>query len=315
MNDKAIIAIATVLMAVLAVGEISIYAVVPYGYDSEITIGEHSIEYSVSSSNNEEYSIIALDNGDTDPIAELIILYDGNAIYDRIRRELSLRGFDNVVMSNPDNILEKMTEPEGKALLVAYGPFPEEIYSGNETDPLILWLQGGGSVYWFGYVPEGGYGSDDYLSNLGLSEDDFCTAGEFGEYDDYSVEPANPFCNYLNLRNSIVMNGLRADAGTPLAYVSESGFSSITSMKVFNGTMVIFGGGNSYENSMDCAQIIASGITHDSIVVGYESGFVRNTKTGILQYDGTVTSTDNISVYVFMGGYYIVYGERYEKGL
>lgn len=314
MDKKIVIAIAIALTAAVVIGEISIYAIGPYSYDSEITIGDYGIEYSLNSSNSEEYSMIVLDNGDADPISELIICCEGNKYFERIQGELALRGFDNVVMSGPDRISEKMTDPEGKALLIPYGPFPEEIYSGNMTDPLIIWLQGGGSLYWFGYIPEGGYESDDYLSPLGLSEDDFCTVGEFGGDDDYSVEPASPFCEALGLRNGMVKNGLKADAGTPLAYVSESGFSSITSMKVFDGTVVIFGGGMSYENSMDCAQIIASGITHDSKVVGYESGSLRNTKTGTMQYDGTITSADNILAYVFIGGYYPVYGERYGKG-
>ena len=107
------------------------------------------------------------------------------------------------------------------------------------------------------------------------------------------------------------MNGLRYDIGRPISYVSDSGYSAITVMKVLNGTMIVLGGGQSGENSADLAQIIVSGITYNSELIGYESGIVRNTMDDSLTYIHSSSGKENVSVYVHIGGYYTVYGERF----
>lgn len=300
-SENIIMTITIILMAILFAGVASTYASNPYSYDSDVEIDEDGIDYRIKSSVSSEYDVIVLDNGGVPPINELIMLSTGGNYFENIRTELAIRGFDDVSIKDSSEFMELADHPSGKAILIPYGPIPEEIYSGTPTDPLVKWLQGGGTVYWFGFIPKGGYD----LSTLGLSEDDFWSSRESGDYD---VHPASPFCESLKLRNNAVRYGLSADVGTPLAYVSESGFSSITSMKALNGTMVVFGGGESYANSMDCAQIIASGVTHDTTMIEHETGVLRNNESGRIE----ASSVENKSIYVYIGGYYIVYGERHE---
>lgn len=299
--------IAIILFAIMLTGETLTYAFNPYSYDSDVRIYENGVEYVIESSVSSEYDVLILDHGETPPIDELIILSNGDVFYERITIELAIRGFNNLQIMDHSEIVKLAGQPSSrKGMLIPYGDIPKEIYSGMSTDPLVEWLRGGGTVYWFGCDSMRGYD----LSLLGLSEDDFWSS-ESSE--DYHVNPTSPFCKSLKFRNNSVRYGLSADAGTPLAYVSESGFSSITSVEILNGTMIVFGGGNSNENFMDCAQIIASGIAHDTELVEHEGGAIMNSKDGSIKYlDGIdISSFDNIFVYIYIGGYFIVYGERY----
>lgn len=303
-----IMAIAIILIAVLLAGEASIYALSPYSYDSDAEVREDGIDYMIESSVNSEYDIVVMDNGDVPRISELIMVSIGGNYPENIRKELIVRGFDDVIVKEPSEIAELADQPSsGKGILIPYGQIPEELYDGESTDPLVKWLEGGGTVYWFGYIPKEGYD----LSPLGLSEDDFWSSDR---PEDYKVGPASPFCKSLKLRNHSVRYGLNVNAGTPLAYTSESGYSSITSVEVLNGTMIIFGGGGSSANSIDCAQIIASGVTHDTTVMEYESGFVKDIKRSSIRYSDEIGThpTDGIFTYIYIGGYYLVYGGRHE---
>lgn len=305
MNNKNIVIFITViLVATILVGEAAIYVKNPYQYDADAVYDEYGLEYTLESSNNSVYDVIALDNGDSTPVKELIICFRGDDSYlIKIKKELELRNFYNVIMVEPENLTEVMNEPEGKALLIPWGSFPWEIYNGTLNNPMMEWFDGGGSVFWFGYVPVEGYTYDNYLDPLGLSEDDFCTT------ENYAVSPSGTLCKELSLRNTAVYNGLKADTGTALAYVSDDGYSSITAKKVSNGTLIVFGGGQTYGNSMDCAQLISSGITADSVLAGHWSGTVKGSLTMSVLFD-TEVIPENLSVYVYIGGYYIVYGKR-----
>ncbi len=303
-NKNIIAAIAVVLIAAMFVGEVAIYVKNPYSYDADVVWDEESLEYTLTASNNITYDLLVLDNEDSVPVTELIICSNGSGYFDRIVNELTIRNFSNVIMTDSENIADMMDEPEGKAILIPYGVFPKEIYNGNSTDPLMEWFAGGGSVFWFGHMPSNGYVNEEYLTPLGLSEDDFCTK------ENYSSLPSGMFCKPLSLRNSLVYNGLKADAGTPLAYVSDDGFSSITSKKVLNGSLTVFAGGHTYENSMDCAQLISAGVTADSVLSKHVTGEVRGSITESVVF-GTEIIPENNSVYVYMGGYYIVFGKRF----
>lgn len=183
--------------------------------------------------------------------------------------------------------------------------------SGNMDDLLLDWLGAKGSVYWFGYLPGEYYemkdsskiSAEDYLSPFNLSRESFCIVP------DGNISSSGELCDRLYFRNIDVMDGLRTDIGRPISYVSDSGYSAITVMKVLDGTMVVLGGVQTNENAMDLAQVIASGITYDTELIGYDSGIVRNTMSNFILYSSS--SKENVSVYVHIGGYYTVYGKRF----
>lgn len=305
-NKNVIVAIAVVLIAAMFIGEAAMYFKNPYSYEADVTWEGEDLEYTLKSSNNIVYDLTVIDNGGTSPVNELIIYCEDENSFVNLEKELSVRGFHNVIMTDSKNLEDFMNEPEGKALLIPHGKFPIEIYNGNSTDPLMNWFDGGGSVYWFGFSPLNGYGNESYLTPLGLTEDDFCTK------ENYSATPSGMLCKPLSLRNSLVYNGLKADAGTPLAYVSDDGYSSITSKKVSNGSLIVFGGGHTCENSIDCAQLISAGVTADSVLLEHKSGTIKGTATKYIELDtDEEIIPDNISVYVCMGGYYTVYGKRF----
>lgn len=302
-RDNLILSMAAIMIFVVAIGGISIYFINPYSYDSEVNINDNEAVYSIDVSNPIEYNILALDNFGASPTKSLIICSDGTDYPQRVKAQLKVRGFADVKIVDAKDLKGAMDgNPLGRAILLPYGPFPEEIYSGEPGDTLLEWLGAEGSVYWFGYLPKEGYNAN-YLSLLGLSEEIFCTVP------DGNVIRSHELCTQLCFRGSDVMHGLRSDIGTPIAYVSDSEFSSITVMKVLNGTMVVLGGGQSIENSIDLSQIISSGITYETELIGYDSGIVKNTIKDSIFYSSS--GKDNISVYIHVGGYYTVYGERF----
>ena len=303
-RDNLILTMALVMIAIVAIGGISIYFLNPYSYDSEVIINDDNVEYSFDVSNPIEYNILIMDNFGLTPTESLIICSDGSDYSERVKAQLKVRGFNNVKIVDSENLLDAMLAeaPVGRAILIPQGPIPEEIYSGGPNDPLLEWLDAEGSVYWFGYLPNEGY-DPNYLSLLGLPEESFCTVS------DGNVTRSHDLCTQLCFRSSDVMHGLRSDIGKPISYVSDSGFSAITVMEVRNGTMVVLGGGQSSENSMDLAQIISSGITYKTELIGQDSGVVKNTMKDSISY--SYRNKENISVYVHFGGYFTVYGERF----
>lgn len=304
-RDNSILAMALIMIIVVAIGGISIYFINPYSYDADVSFNVDGAEYSIHVSDASEYNVLVLDNFDISVIKSLIIFSDGSDYPARVKAQLNIRGFNDVMIVGPEDLSDAMIgHPSGRGILLPQGPFPEEIYSGNEDDPLLEWLGEGGSIYWFGYLPNDGY-ADDYLSPLGLSNESFCTVA------DGNVSRSAELCTQLCFRDIDVMYGLRSDIGTPISYVSESGFSAITVMKVLQGTMVVLGGGQSSENSSDLAQIIASGITYGTELIGYESGIVRDTVSDSMEY--SPSGEGNISIYIHVGGFYTVYGERFQS--
>lgn len=311
-RDNITLIIAVTMIAIVAIGGISIYFINPYSYDADVNINDDNAEYSLNVSNAIQYNILALDNFGNPQIEDLIICSDGSGYSERVQAQLKVRGFNNVKIVDPENLPEEMIgDPSGRGILILQGSFPEEIYSGNIDDILMKWLDNKGSVYWFGYLPKDEYKINesttmpvyDYLLPFGLSEESFCTIP------DGDVNRSHELCTQLCFRNSEVINGLKSDIGTPISYVSASGFSAITIMKVLNGTMVVLGGGQSSENSMDLAQVIASGISYHTELIGHKSGSVRNTTNDFIFYPSR--NKDDVSVYIHVGGYYTTYGERF----
>lgn len=311
-RDNFTFALAVIMIVIVAIGGISIYFINPYSYDADVLSFEvDSVGYSLDVSNPIEYNVLVLDNFGIPPVESLIICSDGSSYSEEVKALLEIRGFDDVEIKDPKNMLDAMIgDPYGRAILVPQGPFPAEIYSGVSSGPLIDWLTAGGSVYWFGYLPEDGYkvndsiiSADSYLSPLGLSKESFCTVP------DSNLSLSDEF--KLCFRSCNVMHGLRSDIGKTISYVSDSGFSAITAMQVANGNMVVLGGGQSGENLVDLSQIIASGITYNTKLIGYDSGIARNTMTNSISYLSVPSDMGNVSLYIYVGGYYTVYGERF----
>ncbi len=304
-KNTGIMVVVALAVLMVGIGEASIYFVNPYSYGSEVSIGAYGADYSLQASAPTEYNVISFDNHGVSPVEELIVCLDDSGYHIRIVKELELRGFENVVLAEPGELLEYMSgDVSGKAILFPFGLFPEEIYSGNASDPLFAdWLDEGGSIYWFGCseIPD-----DAYLLPFGLAAESFNTSSA-----SEAVSRSGDICTQLCLRSDNVYHGLRSDIGTPLAYVSESGYSSITSMKASEGTMVFIAGDMDDDFASDCAQIIAAGITYATTVLDYSAGIADGSTSGQLTY--SASAEDNVTVYVQMGGYYTVYGQRFQS--
>lgn len=311
-QDNFTFMLALIMIAIVVIGGVSIYFINPYNYDADAIVDTNSAEYSIDVSNPVEYNILVLDNFGIPPTESLIICSDGSNYSERFKTQLNIRGFNDVEIVDPANLPEVMMgDPSGRAILIPQGPFPEEIYSGAASDPVFDWLAAGGSIYWFGYLPENGYKVNDstivdadvYLSPFGLAPENFCTVPNG------NVSRSDELCTQLRFRGSDVMYGLSTSIGKPISYVSESGYSAITVMKVLNGTMIVLGGGQSNENLADLAQVISSGITYGTVSIGFDSGIVKNTIRDSILYSSS--GKENVSVYIHIGGYYTVYGKRF----
>ncbi|MFA6802682.1 MAG: hypothetical protein WCR09_04525 [Candidatus Methanomethylophilaceae archaeon] len=305
-KNMGIMTIVVLAVVMVGIGEASIYFANPYSYGSDVGIGQYSADYSLEAPGRTEYNVISFDNHGVSPVEELIICLDGTSFYVSIKNELELRGFTNVILAEPEELAAYMGgDASGRAILFPSGLFPEEVYDGSASDPLFAdWLDEGGSVYWFGCseIPD-----DAYLSAFGLTSDSF-NVHSVPE----SVSRSGEICTQLCLRSSNVYHGLRSDIGTPLAYVSESGFSSITAMRASEGTMVVMGGDMGDDHASDCAQMIAAGITYATTVLDHAEGMADGSASGEMTY--SASAAENVTVYVHMGGYYTVYGERFGYG-
>ena len=316
--------LAVVMVAAVVIGEVSVYCIDTNSYDSDVTFESTSLSYSVYSNGSDGYEVVAF-NG-TSRVTDLRLLidedfddnlnsarevctvlgFDQGSLYDQLRKQLSMRGFDDVSEISSDDVGDFVSStkanPVGLGLFVAGYSLPSSIYTGNPTDPLFEWIQNGGRLYWaasnigqFYSDSDGVHEVTGYQELFFGTSDCICTTG------DYAVDVVdNGFREALCLQNNRMEHALKASVGAPMGYVCD-GYASVVIVPRGSGSVCVFSGDLPIRLTEDMAQIVSSGVDCGTVIAGTCSGTVKGTVNGSLD-----VSAD--SAYVYIGGVNTVYG-------
>ncbi|MDR0888166.1 MAG: hypothetical protein LBM39_03160 [Candidatus Methanoplasma sp.] len=327
--------LAVILCVIVLFGEYAAYSGSFYDYDAHAELKDGTIDYSVSSSGSDTYTAIALDNTSSSPTVLYIYIDDTYDTYfdiardetgivrndldyssDQLKRSMAVRGFDNVVLCGPDELLGKMLEDVGtefsKGLLVMSYALPEKIYSGSADNLIFEWLSGGGTLYWAGTQIGAYYTGNDGLTAVDNGQELFlgtkCVNTD-GPNIAYSKIDAEGLTDALSINWNRVDYGLEMDKlpGATFAGYSENGYASLSFLPFGKGTVVVIGGEYNRHQCDDISQLVAAGITAFTSMAGVEEGSVtRTTVEGRIQ---PPEGSSDVSLYVYIGGDYTVFGK------
>jgi len=335
--DKLVL-LSMVLCAVVLAGELMAYGPSVHNYSADAQIEEGSFNISVSASDAENYSAIIMDNGAHPAPTQIYIYLDdryneslrdvtdaiglkgidmGYAI-DQMCKLLKIRGFDNIQVCDDEQLLNAMTEdmngPMSKGLLVMSYALPESIYSGSADSLLFDWMGHGGSLYWMSspigmfYHGENGLVTVENSQELFFGKD--CMNMAFAGLALSAID-AGGLTEALALKWNRVLYGLDTsgmDGAVALGF-SQDGYSSVSMVPFGNGMICVAGGIYDRYQREDMAQLIASGITCYSQILEIRSGDVIR---GTAEFSCEVPDgSDGLSAYVYLGGYYVVYGRSF----
>lgn len=338
MKNNVIVAISVVVFAIVIFGEFSVYASDFYRYDADAERVDGGLQYSVSSSGADTYNVVVLDSGAFTPLSSLYIYIDDSydryfedyyavsKIYrldqrycaDQLIKNLENRGFSAVTVHGAGELEDLMRSDAdsavSKGLFVFSYALPEGIYSGSSDDLIFKWMSSGGSLYWTGSEIGKCFSTGSGLVFVEGNQDLFfgTECVNTGETDQaFSRIEADGLTEALSLKNNSVRFGLDI-SGIPDSYAlgySESGYSSIAFVGFGEGEVCVIAGDYRYYLSDDAAQLISAGVCRSTEVVGLSDGSVKRTVVR-----GTVDvpeSGPGVLVYIYIGGYYTVFGESF----
>jgi hypothetical protein len=239
------------------------------------------------------------------------LAFDRGYAAEQIAQMLRFRGFgqtETVDRAGLEEIIANTAgDPEGTGIMSVSFALPSSVYAGNDGDPLLRWIRGGGSLFWLG-SEAGKFHSDGEGLRMVRNSGELLF-GSADAIDSSSKDIAsyitgetidNGFLDALSLKGSTTLFGLRG--GLQLGFVRE-GNSSVAVAPFGSGSITVFAGGPDLEQFDDIGQTIASGIGPDSSVLDWEEGKVsRGTARG------SMDSAGPCHLYVYMGGTYTDWG-------
>lgn len=275
---------------ILAAGALYVYFNDSGSYDAKASLDSDTVEYTLNGPSSEYcYSVISGTDLPDKIYFYLDMVYDSNfndyyvqsEYFSVMEQMLERRNYTSVEYVNAQQLVKVMNEPDSAVIFIS-GALPDTVYSGEADSPFKKWMDLGGTVYWSG--PEIGR----YVSTkTGITD---LGSGFFGgdvntdQKDPYAYNESEMF-RYTHTRYDDSLYGLRADRANslPLAYVSDSGYSSVSAAKLFGGNAIIFGGNIAttetvYEVLMDrtyVADLLICGLTYESKGIYAGSGTVH----------------------------------------
>ena len=332
-----LVILAVVLCAAVVLGEVFTYAVNIHNFDSDAEFSSGTLNYSVSSSGSDTYSVVLMDENGVEPIKELHIYVDegyddhyndvqekSGILYvqeqyysEQIKKHLALRGFEDVTLVKNKELIDYIDatkdDPKGHGLYVTSYALPSEIYSGNPTDPLMVWINNGGSLYWSSSEIGRYYIDADGLHEVSGNQELFfgkkCV--NTGDLENATDVINNDFRTALTLQDSGLKFAIDTDGIADSLSVGycEDGYSSVSFVKHGSGMICVIGTMTEIIPQMeDTAQIIASGLTYASEIIDSVKGnVIRGTVSGSMDY----TAIGDGRAYIYIGGTYTLYGRSY----
>ena len=333
MNTKLLLVLSAALVAMVLIGQVAAYAVNPFHFSSDAEVIDGEIVFTVNA-RSAEFSVLAFNNGDFEPLTELYVFIDARYSSGRsmnqqteflkqLRLELSIRNFKGPIEVDADELKDLMTGPgNGKGILMLSGAFPDTVYSGDGSDQVFSWLESKGSIYWLnGKI--GHFVSHNDGTQTELEGTDMLFFGMDGAVRTTAEDPIGTKRGsdraigemlYVNtgLRAGDVTNGLNGNIGgktLSIGFSDENGFGSttLTDRGSGKGMIVVFGGRLDPDVRITAAQVIASGISYNvnADEIAFNSSRVNGT------YHGSISEADRFTdVYIFIGKLHTVYGKH-----
>lgn len=341
-SDLPAIVIAIAVLAIVVIGEVVVYTSDYTDYSAEASLDDGKLSFSVSADGSKEYATIVMDDGGFEPISRLYLYYDhsypsdyeavdadvGAPVFNQeyyLEQLKELLGFRSTIdirfvdATELGEILDREIQNDtchGSGLVVVSGALPETVYTGKSTDAIFGWMDAGGSLYWAGNAlgmnyatPNGLVPVDDY-QELFFGGECLYTGDDNKAYNEVS---SNGFRGALSLMNNDIRYGVNPelvgqDRRSLCIGYESNGYCSIGMVQHGEGMICVFGGQLSNFQRYDIAQVIAAGLSPWSELLDVRTGEVTR---------GSVSDTieglpdENVSVYIYLGGYYPVYGKLF----
>ena len=322
--------LAILLVAVVLVGEVVVISSDNSSYGIDVSFSGESANYTIEVSGSDVYDAVLFDRNGTEPVSELTIFVDERygEFFDQAEElvyyidqkytaqqfavSLSNRGFDSVNTCNSDGLFEYLertvSNPSGCGLFVTSYALPSSVYSGSADDLLYRWIAAGGTLYWMGSEIGRYYVDEDTLIEVEnrsplLPED--AHVNRSGPRFATSVVD-NGFTDALTLSGSDLLYALdvtNVPNAKSLGYQAE-GYSTISMLPCGQGEVCVFAGDFDIDLIDDVGQIVAAGISCDTVICEHQSGkVVKGAVNGTLQGLGEYST-----VYIYIGGMYVRFG-------
>ncbi len=330
-NNRFIIVLAVAIIAIVVIGEVAIYCGNGLGFDAKATYNDNHLDYEISSGGSKDYSVLLFDD-DGFGLSENCYIYfdqrypsnyeipvipigartlDQEYYVQQLAKSLENRGVEAKIIDadKMESIMNNGLIGNSDSIIVISGAFPSNVYDG--TNNLVLsWIEAGGRLYWLGNVIGDYYADLNGIKTVEGGVSNFLGADcvNHSEDKDFAYEEYD-LCEKMCLMNDHVKYAV-APGQLPLDVIhKEIGFndgtySSITLIGLGKGMLCILGGEYSNNQRSDLAQVVASGINHRSILIDEYKGSVNGTVKNSLDI---LTCPD--TAYIFLGGYYLVYGK------
>ena len=338
--EKKIVIVALLLIAIVLVGEIAVYGVSDR-YSSDASVDGDDLNYSISAQGSKNYSVLV--TGGVEKMDELYIYYDtsyGNLYTEptvavgarpltleyyiqQLIAILEFRGITNITKVTAQELKENIVTDvssgsNSNGLVVLSGVLPDTIYTGDPGDKIFEWMDDGGRLYWAGNILGKHIGKADGSTEEVLSNYQELFFGKeclnMGEADRALSAVDNEYLSALSLLNNNVKYAVNTSALDSISqeYVemgyAQDGYSSIVLVKHGSGSVCVLGGDYSNNQRADMAQVIASNIGHASVLIESAEGVVKRNISSTINLD---IASGDVSVYISLGGAYLVYGRCY----
>jgi len=329
MSKNKALMLAAVLFAAVFIGQAFTYYAVPNRYDASAEFSGPAVNYTVSTNSAVEYTVSVY--SDASEVKRLFIYYDESyAVYgtthagqDRFIRqmisELSVRGFTGVFVVNATELSDTLdaSAGTGDAVLMTSGVMPDTVYSETESK-MFDWVETGGNLYWIGYAIGAKYAVGGDLKDVPAYQEDIFGADGCILMDSVrsTERSADPLSSGLMLNNNNLMYSLNTDAiaagdlglkARSLGF-EQNGYGSVSLVEIGSGMICVLGGHHGSAERSSAAQLISSGITVSSELIGIAGGpIVRNTISGTMDIVGYT----DVGVHIRMGEPNTVYARSF----
>lgn len=200
----------------------------------------------------------------------------------------------------------------GKAIVSVSGALPDTVYDGTLSSPILSWIDAGGTLYWAGNVIGMYSASASAISehpsgpSLFIGDSDWCSSE-----DKYCTESYGDLAGILGLRGTDLLFAPEMGGNVYSTGYSDGTYSTVSYLRHGSGEICIISGALVPDHYFTMSQLICSGTSYGSEILGSVSGTVdhRSVSGSFVLSD----PSEDVTVYVFIGkgADYTVYGRSF----